>query len=123
MGIVNFKAGETGLTFLTNTHDPAMERSFPAVMAKKISQVVVRMNVPATTGGACQLFWSSGATPTEGTSLSLPLSSDGQSHDYVFEVGKSRAWRGRVSRLRFDPCNASGIPVTVERIRLVLAKE
>jgi hypothetical protein len=41
----------------------------------------------------------------------------------VFEVGQSRAWRGRVSRLRFDPCNAAGVPVAIERIRLVPAQE
>ena len=122
MGIADFKGGDAGLTFLTNTHDPAMERSFQAVPAKKISQITVRMKVPATTGGACQLFWSSGGTPTEGTSLTLPLASDGQPHDYVFEVGKSRAWRGRISRLRFDPCNVSGVQVVIERIRLVPAQ-
>ena len=123
MGITDYKAGETGLAFLTNSHDPALERSFQSTPAKKVSQVVVRMKVPAATGGACQLFWSSGGTPTEGTSLTLPLVADGQPHDYVFDVGKCRAWRGRISRLRFDPCNASGVQVAIERIRLVSAQE
>ena len=123
MGITGFKAGETGLTFLTDTRDPALERSFPAVPAKKISQIVVRMKLSAARADSCQLFWSSGGTPTESTSLTLPSASDGQMHDYVFEVGKSRAWRGRISRLRFDPCNVPGVQVALERIRLVPAQE
>ena len=53
--------------------------------------------------------------------LPLPLQADGQFHDYVFEVGKSRAWRGRVSRLRFDPCSSAGVDIAIERIRLVPA--
>jgi hypothetical protein len=118
MGISEFKAGN-GLTFKTVSRDPALERAIPSMPAKKIRQVVVRMKVPGTTGGVCQLFWSSGGTPTEGTSLSLPLAADGQVHDYVFEVGQSRVWRGRIGRLRFDPCNASGVDVAVSRIRLV----
>lgn len=121
MGIAGVQAKD-GLTFKTNTHDPALERAIPVVSAKNFGQVVVRMRVGAAAKeGACQLFWSSGGTPTEGTSLSLPLQADGQFHDYVFEVGKSRAWRGRVSRLRFDPCCAAGVDIAIERIRLVAA--
>jgi hypothetical protein len=117
MGITGVQA-TNGLCFKTSTRDPALERGIPVVSAKKFSQIRVRMKVgPAAQGSACQLFWSSGGTPTESTSLSLPVKADGQPHDYVFEVGASRAWRGRVSRLRFDPCGAPGVEVCVERIR------
>lgn len=122
MGIDDFKAGDV-LTFTSRTRDPAIERGIPVVRANAFRQIVVRMQVPASASGGCQLFWSSGGTPTEGTSLSLPLAADGQMHDYVFDVAKSRGWRGRVSRLRFDPCNAPGVRVAIERIRLVPAQE
>lgn len=122
MGIDDFKAVER-LTFTSRSHDPAIERAIPTVRAKSVSRIVVRMQVPAATAGGCQLFWSSGGTPTEGTCLSLPLAVDGLTHDYVFEVSKSRGWRGRISRLRFDPCNAAGVRVAIERIRLEPAQE
>jgi len=119
MGITDFKAGG-GISFTTKTRDPALERAIPTIKAKEFGRLVARMKVSSTaTQGTCQLFWFSGGTPAEGASLTLPLIADGQFHDYVFEVGKSRAWRGRIGRLRFDPCNASGVDVTVDRIRLV----
>lgn len=121
MGIAGLQA-KAGLSFQTTTRDPALERAIPAVSAKKVAQVTVRMKVSAAAkGGACQLFWSSGGTPAEGSSLTLPLLADGQFHDYVFEVGRSRAWRGRIGRLRFDPCSAAGVEVAIERVRLVPA--
>lgn len=118
MGIKDYKAAD-GLTFTTSTRDPALERTMAPFSAKNVGRIVVRMRVPAGTPGGCQLFWSSGGTPTEGTSLTLPLAADGQPHDYVFEVGASRAWRGRIARLRFDPCSSEGVNVSVARIRLV----
>lgn len=123
MGIADFKAGEAGLTFATKSYDPAMERSFPMIRTKMFRQIVVRMKLSVPASGACQLFWSSGGTPTEGTSLTLPVIADGQLHDYVFDVGACRTWRGRFSRLRFDPCNTAGVQVAIERIRLVPAHE
>ena len=125
MGIIDCKSGDAGLTFTTSSHDPAMSRTFPAIRAGKISQVIVRMQLSAAAAavGDSQLFWSSGATPTETMSLSLPLVADGKFHDYVFEVGKSRAWRGRISYLRFDPCNAAALSVAVDSIRLVFVED
>jgi len=122
MGIEDFKA-DGRLTFTSRTHDPALERALTTIRAKSFGQVVVRMRVPAATAGNCQLFWSSGGTPTEATSQTLPLAEDGQPHDYVFNVGKSKTWRGRVGRLRFDPCSSAGVRVEIERIRLIPVEE
>jgi len=119
MGITGYDSGQAGLTFTTSSRDPALVRTFQPLRAAAFSQVIVRMKLPATVSGGCQLFWSTGGTPTEETSLSLPLATDGEFHDYVFEVAKRRTWRGRFSYLRFDPCNAAGVPVAIESIRLV----
>lgn len=119
MGISGFK-GEGGLIFKTQTPDPAVERKIAFVSAKAFEKVVVRMKIDgATRSDRCQLFWSSGGTPTETTSLSLPLAANGVFHDYVFEVGKSRSWRGRVGRLRFDPCSQVGANVTIQHIQMM----
>jgi hypothetical protein len=51
----------------------------------------------------------------------LPVTPDNQFHDYMFEVGQHRQWRGRIGKLRFDPINQRGASVTIENIRLVPA--
>jgi hypothetical protein len=123
MGVEAFQAGEAGLTFKTVSRDPAIERALDAVRAKQIVQVAVRMKVAdAKAGDACQLFWQVGSTPAnETTTLRLPVTPDNQFHDYMFEVGQHRQWRGRIGKLRFDPINQRGASVTIENIRLVPA--
>jgi hypothetical protein len=123
MGISSCNTGEGGLMFTTASRDPAIQRKVSTLRAKSFDRVTVRMKVPAGVNSRCQLFWSSGGTPTETTSLSLPLATDGEFHDYDFDVGNSRGWRGRVSYLRFDPCSVSGITVAIDSIRLIPAKE
>ncbi len=121
MGIGDFMAGEGGLTFKTVSPDPAIARTLDAVPAKQVSQIAVRMRVAdAKPGDGCQLFWQVGSVPAnEMTVLRLPLVADDQFHDYVFEVGKHRQWRGRINALRFDPVNQRGTTVTVESIRML----
>ena len=125
MGVGDFMAAEGGLTFKTVSPDPAIERSLDAIPAKQVARIAVRMKVAdAKAGDACQLFWQMGATPaSETTMLRLPVIPDNQFHDYVFEVGTHRQWRGRINKLRFDPVNQRGATVTVESIRLVPASE
>jgi hypothetical protein len=125
MGVEELKAGEGGLTFKTMAPDPAIGRALDAVRASQVAQIVVRMKVAdAKAGDACQLFWQVGPTPaSEMTTLRLPVTPDNQFHDYVFEVGTHRQWRGRINALRFDPINQKGASVTVESIRMIPAKQ
>ena len=125
MGVGDLKAGEGGLTFKTSAPDPAIGRLLDAVRAGQIAQIAVRMKVAdAKPGDGCQLFWQVGSTPAnETTALRVPVTPDNQFHDYVFEVGQHRQWRGRISSLRFDPINQVGAVVTVESIRMIPAKE
>ena len=123
MGITDFKAGAEGLTFKSVTRDPAIQRTLNAVPAKQIAQVVVRMKVTGEEpGNVCQLFWMAGViSSSEDASLSLPVKADGEFHDYVFEVGQSRRWNGRITGFRLDPVSRRDMAVTVESIRLVPA--
>jgi hypothetical protein len=125
MGVEEFKASEGGLTFRTVTPDPAIERPLEAVRAKQFSRIAVRMKVAdAQAGDGCQLFWQMGSAPaSEATVIRLPVTPDNQFHDYVFEVGQHRQWRGRIGKLRFDPINQRGATVTIESIRMVPAAE
>ena len=124
MGIGSVHADASGLTFTTMSADPAMERNLDAVPAKQVATIRVRMKVAkSNSDDACQLFWQTGNSPaSEATALRLPIINDGGEHEYAFEVGQHRQWRGRINRLRFDPVNQRGITVTIESIRLVPAK-
>ena len=121
MGVGDLKVGVGGLTFMTLSGDPAIERGLDAVRAKHVAKITVRMRVSnAKAGDASQLFWQVGASPaSEATTLRLPVTPDGQFHDYVFEVAQHRQWRGRINKLRFDPINQKGAEVTVESIRML----
>ncbi len=123
MGVETLKTDESGLSFRTVSPDPAIERALDAVPAKQVAKVCVRMKVTAEqTRDTCQLFWQVGSTPAnEVTSIGLPVASDNQFHDYVFDVGSHRAWRGRINKVRFDPVNRRGATVTIESVRMVPA--
>lgn len=125
MGVGNFTTNEVGLTFKTQTPDPAIERALDAIPAKQVARIVVRMKVAdAKAGDSCQLFWQMGSSPaSETTMLRLPVIPGNQFHDYLFEVGAHRQWRGRINKLRFDPVNQRDVTVTVEGIRLMPASE
>ncbi len=125
MGVGNFTTNEVGLTFKTQTPDPAIERALDAIPAKQVARIVVRMKVAdAKAGDSCQFFWQMGSSPaSETTMLRLPVIPGNQFHDYLFEVGAHRQWRGRINKLRFDPVNQRDVTVTVEGIRLMPASE
>jgi len=46
------------------------------------------------------------------------VKTDGRLHEYEFDLAANPHWRGRISLLRFDPCESSG-DVLVESIRLL----
>ncbi|MCL2105311.1 MAG: glycoside hydrolase family 99-like domain-containing protein, partial [Kiritimatiellaeota bacterium] len=118
MGAKDETMTEGGWRFVTTTGDPAIGITVPALRAKNFQTLRVRMKTSQRGGDVCQLFWSSGGTPTERTSLKLPLATDGVFHDYVFKLSDSPAWKGLVRHLRFDPCATAGIEVVIESIAL-----
>lgn len=123
MGVKNFKAGPEGLSFTTDTCDPAIYASFFPVAAKDFDRVVVRMKASGAKGLAAQLFWAGvGGKAHESASVHRDLFADGAFHDYMFPVSRSPEWRARVNHFRFDPCSVPGVKFTIESIRLVKGK-
>ena len=121
MGLSDVTCSPQGLSFVTATSDPAAAAFFAPVAARDFGAVVVRMKVEGNTpAGNAQLFWAGpGRKVTEEASVMVPVKTDGAFHDYVFAVGKNRAWRGRINHFRFDPAQVKGQRVTIESIRLV----
>jgi hypothetical protein len=74
----------------------------------------------AVSDDVCQLYWHVGGSPaSEEAAIRQKIVRDGQFRDYVFEVGGHWRWRGRITKLRFDPLNQQGATVTIESIRLL----
>jgi hypothetical protein len=122
MGTSPLVVGENGLSFTTTSRDPAIGRAIKHVPARQVARIVVRMKVAGTTlsDDTCQLFWHVGGAPAnEEASIRKKIVPDGAFHDYVFEVGGHRRWRGLITRLRFDPIGEQGASVTVESIRML----
>ncbi len=66
-----------------------------------------------------QIYWSTEQIPeSAATGVSFAPAADGQWHEYEIEVASNPRWRGRITRLRFDPCEKSGLTVELDWLRL-----
>ena len=114
------------LTTLTTGEDPFFVG--PAIEAKagEFPTVVVRLKMkhadgtPVSGQGEAQLFWTTSRVPdfSEEASVRIETTGDGQWHDYKFAVGENENWQGVITKLRFDPCEAAGVQISVASVRL-----
>ena len=120
MGIGDFKAENGALTFVTASRDPAVMVSPQGLRANKFTKFVVRIKVADHPTGkdSAQLFWNVGNGTSEALSAKADVIADGQWHDLTLDLGANPRWRGKVTQLRFDPCNTQGVKVAIEEIRL-----
>jgi len=76
----------------------------------------------AVSGGAAddfaELFFLSTANLrwSQEASARLPLVKDGKYHTYVFDMRANPAWRGTITSLRLDPCEAAGVDFKLKRV-------
>ena len=110
------EAGPEGVTFTTDSNDPALVCYFPTIEARDCSRVVARMRVIGANDEA-QMFWAAPErVVSEEASVRAGVVADGQFHDVVFDLSENPMWRGRISHLRFDPVRHAGVRVTVRSI-------
>ncbi|MDR3197178.1 MAG: glycoside hydrolase family 99-like domain-containing protein [Planctomycetaceae bacterium] len=119
MGIKNFKTENGNLIFETN-HDPAITINLDRIPATDWNCLIIRMKVSGTDSTEhAQLFWSTVTSPiAEKNSLSVPVTADGQFHDYIFDLKSKKNWRRQITGLRFDPVNSENKKIEIESIRL-----
>ncbi|MDR1964145.1 MAG: glycoside hydrolase family 99-like domain-containing protein [Planctomycetaceae bacterium] len=119
MGIKSFKAENGKMTFESTNHDPALLTNLDRIPADDWKRLVVRMKVTETgSNDRAQLFWSTVTSPvSETNSLSIPVTADGQFHDYVFDLQLKKNWRRLITSLRFDPVNSAGKKIEIESIK------
>ena len=120
MGVTRLRVEEGALHFTTTSRDPAVGVSLSRVAADQFPYVIVRMRVEnLQKDDQAQLFWAGVTSPiSEVNSVRFDLVNDGQYHTYVLPVGDNPRWRGRLQSLRFDPCGAEGVRVSIEQVRL-----
>lgn len=119
MNITDFQAGDGLLCFTSISADPALVVSTRGLNAADYPRLHLRMKVtgPMPEAARAQLFWAIGdRAVTEAASLHFPLAAAGEFHDYVLDLDAHPRWRGRISMLRFDPCEFSDARICIDRI-------
>ncbi|MCC6696682.1 MAG: glycoside hydrolase family 99-like domain-containing protein [Candidatus Hydrogenedentes bacterium] len=121
MGLGNFRVEGGALCAKSVDRDPAIVVSLTNVRASAFTGAVVDVRIAGDMPEAiqAQLFWTRGAgTTSEAASAIVPLARDGQSHTYAFDLAAHPRWRGSITSLRFDPCNAPGLDIAIDSFRL-----
>jgi len=119
MGVREFRCEDGALHFGTSTRDPALSVA-TANLASQCPVAEVRMQVVGDMPEVCaaQMFWSQGGSAvTEATSVRFLLKTDGEMHTYRLDLAAHSRWRGRISSLRFDPCDVAGVQVVIDEFR------
>jgi hypothetical protein len=132
MGVGGFTCAEGQLRFRTTSTDPAIVTDYCGAEASVFSKAVITMQVSplplqspipnpqsATPNPQAQLFWSSDSQATsEPASVRFSLIADGAPHDYTLDLKANPRWRGRITLLRFDPCDIKDVLVAIDAFRL-----
>jgi hypothetical protein len=116
-----FRVEDGVLRVKTLSRDPALVVPLAGVHASQFGAAEVTMQVSGDLPPAmrAQLFWArGGSAASETASVSIPLQTDGGVHTYTFDLRANPRWRGDISMLRFDPCDASDVEVAIDGFRL-----
>ena len=119
MNITNLAVTEGIMHFQSTSHDPALMVSTQQIRASEYTLLKIRMKV-MTTGSENvhgRIFWSyNDRNTSEATSCPFPVQADGIFHNYTLQLNEHPRWRGRINRLRFDPCDINGAQVFIDHI-------
>ncbi len=123
MNLTDFRTEDGALHARTTGDDPAFFGPPMQVAATAHRTLVLRMKLTPPAGSpsedTAQVFWTTRSTSTsEAASVRFPVKLDGQWHEYRVDLSTNRRWRGLITSLRLDPCNRSGVTVSLSRIRL-----
>jgi hypothetical protein len=120
MNIGDLRVEEGFLKFKTSSPDAALMTATPGLSAGLASRAVLRMRIVGaiSAGSIAQLFWSpEGSVMNEATSVRVPLSADGEAHDYRFNLAANPRWKGSIATLRLDPCETQDVEILVDELR------
>lgn len=118
MGVGELAVRDGALHFRTTSNDPAIQVTTHSLIARDHPKLIIRMRLDGLEGpaGAAQLFWSSGGAATsQAASVTFPIEEHGAIHTYTLDLAANPRWRGRITRLRFDPCSKRDIAIAIDR--------
>ncbi len=119
MSVSSFRVEDGALCFKTDSNDGAIHIATPRLQAEDFSKLVIEMSLTAPTPGdsLLQLFFAPGGRSTsEAASYPEPVTMDGTMRTYTIDLTKNMRWRGKISRLRLDPCSVAGVEVRIGRV-------
>jgi hypothetical protein len=119
MNVSQFRVEEGALHFKTDSNDGAIHIATPTLYAEAFTTLVIEMRLDAAQPreSMAQLFFSPGGRATsEAASFRVPVHIDGQWHTYRIDLRSNMRWRGKIARLRFDPCTVRDVTVSIRRI-------
>lgn len=122
MGLDEVTIANGVLRSTSTSTDPAFVIPLQGIKAKDFAAIRIRMEVAGAGGekDVAQIFWSRGGQATsEASAVRWPLK-EGM-NEYVVRLADHPLWRGEITSLRFDPCNATGATITVEDFELLPA--
>ncbi len=119
MGAADLRVEGGEMRFESTSSDPALMLSVRELRASECSRLRLRMKVTCADaeGTAGQLFWAVGsAAMSEAASLRFPIETDDAFHEFELDLAAHPRWRGRVTSLRFDPCDFKEACISVDEI-------
>ncbi len=121
MNVGQFRAEDGAIRLTTLGSDPAIVVPLTGVLASQFGTAEVTMQITGNLPPAmhAQLFWSRGGTGTsENASVVVPLKIDGTMHTYTFDLSANPRWRGPITMLRLDPCDAADVEIAIDSFQL-----
>ncbi len=111
------------LRLLTTARDPALVSPPLQVRASEFTRLRFRLRLTAGDGGAStdqgQIYWSTEQfQESAATGAYFEVVADGQWREYEVAVSRNPRWRGRITRLRLDPCERPEMKAELEWLHL-----
>jgi hypothetical protein len=122
MGLKDWQTTQSGLLMTSTTRDPAIYSGLLALDPEAFKHIEITLQVSPAPLPKSQLvvFWETERSPINSRAhVDLPLQNDTEEHVYQLDLGTHPRWRGRIRRLRIDPCQAAGRTIRIRRIRLL----
>jgi lysophospholipase L1-like esterase len=111
------------LTMRTLAADPAIVSSPLEIRSADFTKLLLRIRVapeqgePRTDHG--QVYWSTDRfAESSATGVGFEVVADGKWHELQIDLASNPRWRGKITRLRLDPCEQPGMRLDIDWMRL-----
>ena len=110
------------LVLQTTARDPALASPPLELRASAVRAIRFRARLTNPGGASAsdlgQIYWTTSRIPeTAASGKTFEVALDGEWHDYAIPVSDQARWRGRITRVRLDPCERPGVRVEIDWIR------